>query len=114
MCRTAAATWPEQRLVRRRRHAVSSSGWQGDNAGGTARAGQCRLLPDAKGVYTAPCAAPVFANHYVKTPVLSGVTGQILGRIINRSGSERSAAQRDGQPDPLLSRPTLTTTPGTR
>src|SRR6266540_3341333 len=56
------------------------SGWQGDNAGGTAVPANVGCLP--------PC-APAFANHYVKVPVLVGVTGQILGRIINRSGTNQ-------------------------
>ncbi|MEX0744497.1 MAG: alpha/beta hydrolase domain-containing protein [Phycisphaeraceae bacterium] len=56
------------------------SGWQGDNAGATRIPANVECLPP----YVAPCAAPVFANHYVKTPVLAGVTGRIVGRIINR------------------------------
>jgi hypothetical protein len=61
------------------------SGWQGDNAGGTAVPANASCLPP----YVAPCAAPAFSNHYVKTPVLAGVTGRILGRIINRSGTNQ-------------------------
>jgi Alpha/beta hydrolase domain len=61
------------------------SGWQGDNAGATAVPANVDCLPP----YVAPCAAPVFANHYVKTPVLAGVTGRIFGRIINRSGTNQ-------------------------
>jgi hypothetical protein len=56
------------------------SGWQGDNAVATRLPANVDCLPP----YVAPCAAPVFTNHYVKTPVLTGVTGGILGRIINR------------------------------
>src|SRR6266568_3237162 len=56
------------------------SGWQGDNAGGTVVPANVGCLP--------PC-APAFANHYVKVPVLVGVTGQILGRIVNRSGTNQ-------------------------
>src|SRR3954447_21623049 len=59
------------------------SGWQGDNAGGTAVPANAGCLPP----YVAPCAPPVFVNHYVKVPVLAGVTGRILGRIVNRSGT---------------------------
>jgi hypothetical protein len=59
------------------------SGWQGDNAGGTAVPANAGCLPP----YVAPCAAPVFVNHYVKVPVLAGVTGRILARIVNRSGT---------------------------
>ena len=61
------------------------SGWQGDNAGGTAVPNNVSCVPP----YVAPCAAPTFANHYVKTPVVTGVTGRMLGRIINRSGSNQ-------------------------
>jgi hypothetical protein len=57
------------------------SGWQGDNAGATRLPENVACLPP----YVAPCAAPVFANHYVKTPVLAGTTGRIFARIINRS-----------------------------
>jgi hypothetical protein len=59
------------------------SGWQGDNAGGTAVPANVSCLPP----YVAPCAAPVFQNHYVKTPVLAGVTGTIFARIVNRTGT---------------------------
>ena len=62
------------------------SGWQGDNAGGTSVPTNVQCVPDAQGNYTPPCAAPSFAHHYVKTPVLAGIQGQILGRIVNRSG----------------------------
>src|SRR6266571_7185617 len=56
-----------------------SSGWQGDNASATAVPANASSL------------APVTpsSNEWVKTPVLSGVTGQILGRIINRSGTNQ-------------------------
>jgi hypothetical protein len=59
------------------------SGWQGDNSGGTAVPANVTCLPP----YVAPCAAPTFQNHYVKTPVLAGVTGTIFGRIVNRTGT---------------------------
>jgi hypothetical protein len=56
-----------------------SSGWQGDNAGATELPGNADSpAPD-------PSASPS-DNDWVKTPVLTGVTGAILGRIINRSG----------------------------
>jgi hypothetical protein len=55
------------------------SGWQGDNAGGTAVPANAGCLP--------PCGAVVFANHYVKLPVLPGVTGRIFARIVNRTGT---------------------------
>ena len=74
------------------------SGWQGDNAGAT-------RLPanvDCKPPYVGPCAAPVFANHYVKTPVLNGVTGQIVGRIVNRSGLNAQPLNVMGNPIPYF------------
>jgi len=52
-----------------------SSGWQGDNAGATAVPANASSLT--------PVMSPS-SNEWVKTPVLSGVIGQILGRIINR------------------------------
>ncbi len=56
-----------------------SSGWQGDNAGNT-------VVPASAASMT-----PVVpsANEWVKTPVLSGVTGRLLGRIVNRSGQNQ-------------------------
>ncbi|HEY3180995.1 MAG TPA: hypothetical protein VGL25_19195, partial [Casimicrobiaceae bacterium] len=59
------------------------SGWQGDNAGGTSVPANATCAPP----YVAPCAQPTFPHHYVVTPVLQGVTGKILGRIVNRSGT---------------------------
>jgi len=56
------------------------SGWQGDNAGATVVPANASCLPP----YVLPCAAPPLTNHWVKVPVLEGVTGQIFGRIINR------------------------------
>jgi Alpha/beta hydrolase domain len=56
-----------------------SSGWQGDNASATAVPGNAATL------------APVTpsANEWVKTPVLAGVTGRVLARIINRGGTNQ-------------------------
>ena len=56
-----------------------SSGWQGDNAGAT-------VVPA-----TAATLAPVTpsTNEWVKTPVVSGLTGRILARIVNRSGTNQ-------------------------
>src|SRR5438094_2081167 len=56
-----------------------SSGWQGDNAGGTAVPANASTL--TPGTPT--------TNEWVKTPVLTGVTGRILGRIVNRSGTNQ-------------------------
>ena len=71
-----------------------SSGWQGDNTGATA-------MPA-----NASSATPVTpsANEWVKTPVLSGVTGQILGRIINRSGLGAQPLNVMGNPIPYFPR----------
>ena len=77
--------------LRAQRDIGLSSGWQGDNAGATAVPANADTL--------AP--VPPSTNEWVKTPVLVGTTGRIFGRIINRSGHE-SAAQRDGQPDPVF------------
>ncbi|MDH4322768.1 MAG: alpha/beta hydrolase domain-containing protein [Betaproteobacteria bacterium] len=74
------------------------SGWQGDNAGATRVPANVECLPP----YTSPCAAPVFTNHYVKTPVLAGVTGRILGRIINRSGPNSAPLNVMGNPIPYF------------
>src|SRR6266576_396218 len=69
-----------------------SSGWQGDNAGATA-------VPA-----NASSATPVTpsSNEWVKTPVLAGTTGQILGRIINRSGLGAQPLNVMGNPIPYL------------
>ena len=74
------------------------SGWQGDNAGATVVPANAGCVPP----YVAPCAAPVFANHYVKTPVLTGVTGKIVGRIINRSGLDAQPLNVMGNPIPYF------------
>ena len=63
------------------------SGWQGDNSRSTQLPANVECLPP----YSSPCAAPVFANHYVKVPIArnadgSPVTGRVLGRILNASG----------------------------
>ncbi|MGB8434697.1 MAG: alpha/beta hydrolase domain-containing protein [Burkholderiales bacterium] len=74
------------------------SGWQGDNAGGTS-------IPENAGCrppYVAPCAAPVFSHHYVVTPVLKGVTGRIVGRIVNRSGLDAQPLNVMGNPIPYF------------
>src|SRR3989475_7336361 len=56
-----------------------SSAWQGDNAGATAVPGTWQS--------TAPVTPS--ANEWVRTPVLTGVKGRILARIINRSGTNQ-------------------------
>ncbi len=69
-----------------------SSGWQGDNAGATA-------VPS-----DASSAAPVTpsTNEWVKTPVLAGVTGRIVGRIVNRSGLNATPLNVMGNPIPYF------------
>ena len=54
------------------------SGWQGDNAGGTS-------VP-ANVTCTTPGCAGALQHHYVEVPVLTGVTGRLIGRIVNRTG----------------------------
>ncbi len=71
-----------------------SSGWQGDNAGASATAvpaNASSLVPVAPS-----------SNEWVKTPVLTGVTGQILGRIINRSGLGAQPLNVMGNPIPYF------------
>ena len=69
-----------------------SSGWQGDNAGAT-------VVPA-----NASSATPVTpsSNEWVKTPVITGTTGQILGRIINRSGFGAQPLNVMGNPIPYF------------
>ena len=69
-----------------------SSGWQGDNAGATA-------VPA-----NASSATPVTPsnNEWVKTPVITGTTGQILGRIVNRSGLGAQPLNVMGNPIPYF------------
>ena len=74
------------------------SGWQGDNAQATRLPPNVECLPP----YVAPCAAPAFTNHYVKTPVLAGVTGRIVGRIVNRSGLGAQPLNVMGNPIPYF------------
>jgi len=69
-----------------------SSGWQGDNAGAT-------VVPA-----NASALSPVTPsnNEWVKTPVLAGVQGQILARIINRSGVGAQPLNVMGNPIPYF------------
>jgi len=71
------------------------SGWQGDNAGATRVPANVDCLPGS-------CSGPVFANHYVKTPVVIGTTGKILARIINRSGPNAAPLNVMGNPVPYF------------
>ena len=69
-----------------------SSGWQGDNAGATAvPANASSLTP-----------VPPSTNEWVKTPVLAGTTGMILGRVVNRSGPGGQPLNVMGNPIPYF------------
>jgi len=78
------------------------SAWQGDNASATSVPANADCVPSATGAYTPPCAAPGFPHHYVKTPVLAGVTGNIVARIINRSGLNAQPLNVMGNPVPYF------------
>jgi len=68
------------------------SGWQGDNAGATAvPANADSLLPITS-----------VNNDWVKTPVLTSVTGSLLGRIVNRSGLNAAPLNVMGNPIPYF------------
>ena len=83
----------------RNQHDVGvSSGWQGDNAGATANPANAGCKPP----YVAPCATPVYTNEWVKAPVLVGVTGRIVGRIVNRSGLAAAPLNVMGNPIPYF------------
>jgi Alpha/beta hydrolase domain len=81
-----------------------SSGWQGDNAGGTA-------VPSYASS-TAPVTTGLVNNEWVKTPVAVGTTGFTLGRIVNRSGAASQPLNVMGNPIPYLPASLSTTTPG--
>src|SRR5438552_3823954 len=81
-----------------------SSGWQGDNAGATA-------LPANA---SSPTPVTPSANEWVRTPVLTGTTGMIMGRIVNRTGPGAQPLNVMGNPIPYFpatdqSNATLTT-----
>src|SRR6266446_1051447 len=78
--------------LRTQRDVGISSGWQGDNAGAT-------VVPS-----NASSLTPVTpsSNEWVKTPVITGTTGQILGRIINRSGPGAQPLNVMGNPIPYF------------
>jgi hypothetical protein len=85
------------------------SGWQGDNAGGTAVPANAACLPP----YTAGCATPAFNNHYVMTPVVQGLKGMVLGRIVNKpfgpptnaNGTPNQNANATNQPLNVMGNP---------
>jgi hypothetical protein len=75
-----------------------SSGWQGDNAGGTA------VPVNATSLAPQPT---IVDNEWVKVPVAkmpdgSSVTGTLLGRIVNRSGPNSQPLNVMGNPAPYL------------
>ena len=70
------------------------SAWQGDNAGGTA-------VP-ANVTCTTPGCVTFPAHHYVQVPVLQGVTGHLIGRIVNRSGQVSAPLNVMGNPIPYF------------
>lgn len=76
-----------------------SSGWQGDNAG-TPNA-RATLVPANA---SSPTPVTPSSNEWVKTPVLEGTTGKILGRIINRSGMNAAPLNVMGNPIPYFPR----------
>jgi len=69
-----------------------SSAWQGDNASATA------VPADAWN----PTPIPVASNEWVAVPVITGVTGKIFGRIINRSGLGAQPLNVMGNPIPYF------------
>ncbi|TMA82420.1 MAG: hypothetical protein E6J74_37605, partial [Deltaproteobacteria bacterium] len=70
-----------------------SSGWQGDNAGATAVPANAVDIPGTP---------PFGTNEWVKVPVVTGVTGRIFGRIINRSGLTGQPLNVMGNPIPYF------------
>jgi hypothetical protein len=69
-----------------------SSGWQGDNAGAT-------VVP-ANATSSTPVTPS--SNEWVKTPVVTGVSGKIIGRIVNRSGLNAQPLNVMGNPIPYF------------
>jgi len=70
------------------------SAWQGDNAGATS-------VPANAACTTPGCAGP-FPHHYVQVPVLTGVAGRIIGRIVNRNGQVSAPLNVMGNPIPYF------------
>src|SRR5215510_8427793 len=71
-----------------------SSAWQGDNAGASATAVPANA--------DSPTPVAPTDNEWVKTPVVTGVTGDIIGRIINRSGLNAAPLNVMGNPIPYF------------
>ena len=81
-----------------------SSGWQSDNAGVSATSPATMVPANASSLAVEPAMAN---NEWVKVPVArnldgSSITGFILGRIINRSGSNSQPLNVMGNPIPYL------------
>src|SRR5437879_6729403 len=90
--------------LRAQRDVGVSSGWQGDNASAT-------VVPSNA---SSPTPVAPSSNEWVKTPVLTGTTGMIMGRIVNRSGLGGQPLNVMGNPIPYFpaadqSNATLTT-----
>ena len=75
-----------------------SGAWQGDNAGASDASPATRVPADA----ASPTPVAPSTNEWVKVPVLTGVTGMILGRIINRSGMNGQPLNVMGNPIPYF------------
>jgi len=77
-----------------------SSGWQGDNAGAT-------TVPAYASVISLPAGTVLATNEWVKVPVArnrdgSSISGNILGRIVNRSGPDSQPLNVMNNPIPYL------------
>ena len=73
-----------------------SSAWQGDNAGATA-------WPSAADIRNPNPLASIRTNEWVAVPVITGVTGTIFGRIVNRPNvaTPRNPATENPRNQPL-------------
>lgn len=72
-----------------------SSAWQGDNAGAT-------QWPPAADITNPNPLATVRPNEWVAVPTVTGATGEIFGRIINRSGLAGQPLNVMGNPIPYF------------
>src|SRR5262249_24449675 len=77
-----------------------SSGWQGDNAGATGPGSATTVPPYAAS--TTPITTGLQNNEWVKTPVATGTTRFMLGRIVNRSRVASQPPNVMGNPIPYL------------
>lgn len=71
-----------------------SSAWQGDNAVAT-------TVPSAADVWSPTPLATIRNNEWVAVPVITGTTGKIVGRIINRPNGT-TAPNNNPRNQPLL------------